>query len=244
MSRRDSKIKFLKKYQSKPFFLYVEKFKNQEILPIVKFLKNPNTDNSIKLSLKKYLIIASVSLIERSLTRLASKIIDDQKIDIKTVFNEKNFNSKYSTYLHSHPGSTKGQFYLADSNISFQNTQTINDIFTKILKTDSDFDKLGIDSFDAIKKIEWYDPFKNIDRAIALDKNWRNFIKMFDRRQEIIHEMTKLRTSDNQIYSFCDNSINFIDNLLFISIKDYRKEVIDRLKSNYTLREINKAIGP
>ena len=65
---------------------------------------------------------------------------------------------------------------------------------------------------------------------------------MFKTRQTIIHEVTQLKFSDNQIFSFCDNSINFLDNMLFLCIKDYRDDVIVRLKSKYTLRQLNKAL--
>ena len=111
MSKRDSKLKFLKKNQSKPLFAFVDKFKFQEIIPIVNFLNDSKTESFIKLSLKKYLIISSVSLIERTLSRLASKIIDDEKIDVEKVLkNCKNFNTKYKRYHSNHHRKRKGNF--------------------------------------------------------------------------------------------------------------------------------------
>ena len=77
MSRRNSKLKFLRRNKKEPLFEYVENFKNQEIIPIVNFINDANTQSSIKTSLRKYLIISVVSLIERTLLRLATKIIDD-----------------------------------------------------------------------------------------------------------------------------------------------------------------------
>ena len=61
-------------------------------------------------------------------------------------------------------------------------------------------------------------------------------------RHTLIHEMTKLVYSDNQIFSFCDNSINFLDNMLFLCIKHYRIDVIVRLNSKNTLRQVNKGL--
>ena len=131
---------------------------------------------------------------------------------------------------------------MADSAISFQNIDTINDVFSNILKNDTTFDKLGIDCIDAVKKIEWYNPYKNIKGTRALDKNWNTFIKIFKTRQILITEMTKLKFTDIQIFSFCDNSINFLESMIFLCIKDYRNEVISILNSKYTMRQAIKGL--
>jgi hypothetical protein len=61
----------------------------------------------------------------------------------------------------------------------FANPNSINTLFTALLNLDNDFSKLNMDFFDAIKKIDWYNPFKHVKGRRPMSVNWRRFMEMF-----------------------------------------------------------------
>jgi hypothetical protein len=234
MSKREKRIKFLKKElkkMKKKHWPFIDAFYQNEMIPIIEYLKKDNgIINSLKPPLKKYLIISCVSLIERSLLLLTVRIIDEDKIDLDKILGKKNFKSRYLEYNKKNPKITEGQYYSGESDVNFQDPERIKDVFTSLLNNDNDFKTLGIDIFDAIKKIDGYDPYKYVKGTRRIDKNWKNFIKMFEKRHRLIHEMNFSGITDSQVYSFCDNTMNFLDAIIFICIKQFRHDVIDVLK--------------
>jgi len=99
-----------------------------------------------------------------------------------------------------------------------------------------------MDFFDAVKKIDWFDPYKYVKGARAIFYNWNNFLNMFELRNKIIHEIEFNKLSYSKIASICDNTMNFLDATVFIFEPQFRTSVIDRLESKKTLRQRNAII--
>lgn len=146
----------------------------------------------------------------------------------------------YAKMLEKYPGITEGEHVVVQCD--FTNAGVINSVATYVLRQDTQFNKLGIDFFDSVKKIDWFDPYKYVKGATAIFLDWKNFLYMFNQRHELIHEMKYRKLSYHKIATICDNTMNFLDATMFIFQPDFRVDVIDRLRSNKTLRQRNKII--
>ena len=194
---------------------------------------------------KKYLITSCVGLIDYYVTLKISKYIDEENINIVML----GLNRKYEKMLLDYPNMTRGQCVVVQND--FTNSYNINKIATLVLRQDKEFNNINMDFFDAVKKIDWYDPYKyikGIDNAEIVEavkpltENWDNFIDMFELRHKIIHEMNEDFIPLNKLASLCDSTMNFIDAADFILSQEHRKDVLKRLESKITLRERNARI--
>ena len=189
---------------------------------------------------KKYLITSCVGLIDYYITLKISKYIDEENINIATF----GLKRKYEKVLLEYPNMTRGQFVIAQND--FTNSHNINKIATLVLRQDKEFNNINTDFFDAVKKIDWYDPYKYIkgfdnaeiiEAVKPLTENWDNFLYMFELRHKIIHEMNEDYIPIGKLASMCDSTMNFLDAADFILNIDHRKDVLKRLISKITLRE-------
>lgn len=223
------------------------RFYYTQMMPLLLFINNtPNLKSSIfypfqlfNKTFKKYLVISCVGLIEKYMTLQIRKYIDDQRFDISTF----KLNIKYEKMLVRYPSITKGQYLVVQ--IDFTNKDAINKIATSVLKQDRHFDAIGMDFFTAVKKIDWYDPYKyikGIEGVKPLTEGWQNFMNMFELRHKIVHEMNDTSISISKIAGMCDSTMNFLDATDFIFMIRHREAVLDRLASSKTLRERNAAI--
>jgi hypothetical protein len=194
---------------------------------------------------KKYLITSCVGLIDYYMTLKISKYINEENINITTL----GLNRKYEKILLDYPNMTRGQCVVVQND--FTNSYNINKIATLVLKQDKEFNNINMDFFDAVKKIDWYDPYKYvkgldnaeiIEAVKPLTENWDTFVEMFELRHKIIHEMNDDFIPNNKVASMCDSTMNFIDAADFIFMMEHRKDVLERLKSKITLRERNARI--
>ena len=151
--------------------------------------------------------------------------------------------------LIDYPDMTKGQCVVVQND--FTNPYNINKIATFVLKQDKKFNNINMDFFNAVKKIDWYDPYKYvkgfdnaeiIEAVKPLTENWDNFVDMFELRHKIIHEMNDDFIPIGKLASMCDSTMNFIDAADFIFMMEHRKDVLERLESKITLRERNARI--
>ena len=204
-----------------PLLKYIERVKNNEAkFESVLYGK----------TFEKYLVISCVSLIDKFMALQIRKAIDQQDIDISSIDSRSSFENMSKKY----PGITKGECVSAQSD--FTNPEVVNNIGTSLLKQDTRFEQLNMDFFYAVRKIDWYDPYKYVKGARTIFHNWKKFLEMFKLRKEIVHEMKYERQPYHGVASMCDNTMNFLDATAFIFLPHSRERVISRLASDRTLR--------
>ena len=96
--------------------------------------------------------------------------------------------------------------------------------------------------FDAIKKLDWYDPYRHYKGTRSLNKNWCNFEHMFDLRNEIVHSMKTTDLSVKEITSLCDNSLNVMDAGDLIGLMESMDEIVRIMKSKISKRDEIRAV--
>jgi hypothetical protein len=240
-SKQDQKLRGLRNNPSSEWrFAY--RFYNNEILPLIEYIKNNwsvqvESDYQIyryRITFEKYLIVSCVSVIEYFIKRKMRKSVDTQNIDISYF----NLSKKYEKRKLGHPNITVGEFIAV--NYDFTNLYTINTIATDVLNYDLKFKALNIEFLDAVKKIDWFDPYKYVKKLrVRAIYHSRNFELMFKMRNEIVHEMRYRKIELPKLGAFCDNTMNFLDAADFIFDISSRNDVIARLKSNKTMRQLH-----
>jgi hypothetical protein len=98
---------------------------------------------------------------------------------------------------------TKGQAFA--NQYDFMNPSEINCVFSRLL---------GKKFFETIKKINpraGKHPWKCRSRSRGLVKNWKNFMKMFEMRNEIVHSMKGVRLSKEELCYLCNNTNVFME---------------------------------
>jgi len=161
--------------------------------------------------LTMYIIIRNVSALEYYLRQVASKIVDNdnnnKSIDFSKFFTydfETEFakaNQKRGTRRRKKL--TKGQAFA--SQFDFVNPGEIDWVFTRLL---------GKKFFVSIKKINpraGEHPWKCRRRSRGLVKNWKNFMKMFEQRNEIVHLMKRIRLNKEELCYLCNNTRMFME---------------------------------
>lgn len=248
MTKIDKRIKFTEQNKNpREVWPRANRFYYTEMMPLLYYIDATGTSlvQLFNNTFKKYLITSCVGLIDYYITLKISKYIDEENINIATL----GLNRKYEKMLLDYPNMTRGQCVVVQND--FTNSYIINKIATLVLRQDKEFNNINMDFFDAVKKIDWYDPYKyikGIDNAEIVEavkpltENWDNFIDMFELRHKIIHEMNEDFIPIGKLASICDSTMNFIDAADFILSLDHRKDVLKRLRSKITLRELNARI--
>lgn len=248
MTKIDKRIKFTEQNKNpREVWPRANRFYYTEMMPLLYYIDATGTSlvQLFNNTFKKYLITSCVGLIDYYITLKISKYIDEENINIATL----GLNRKYEKMLLDYPNMTRGQCVVVQND--FTNSYNINKIATLVLRQDKEFNNINMDFFDAVKKIDWYDPYKyikGIDNAEIVEavkpltENWDNFIDMFELRHKIIHEMNEDFIPIGKLASICDSTMNFIDAADFILSLDHRKDVLKRLRSKITLRELNARI--
>ena len=252
MTKIDNRIKFTEQNKNpREVWPRANRFYYTEMMPLLYYTDSTGISlvQLFNNTFKKYLITSCVGLIDYYITLKLSKYIDEENINITTF----GLKRKYEKMLLDYPNMTRGQFVIAQND--FTNSHNISKIATLVLKQDKEFNNINMDFFDAVKKIDWYDPYiKGFDNAEIIEavkpltENWDNFIDMFELRHKIIHEMNEAFIPIGKLASMCDSTMSFLDAADFILSIDHRKDVLERLESEITLRErnsrIDKAMDP
>lgn len=180
MTKFQNRITFTNEHNPRYVWPRANRFYKTEVLPLLRYIISNQETRLSNNTFKKYLIISCVSLIEYYLTLQIRKYVDEQDIDLFKL------DAKYRKKLTKRPDITKGQSIIGQTD--FTSTYNINEIAASILKQDINFNNLNMDFFDAVKKIDWYDPYKYvkgfdnaeiIEAVKPLTENWDNFIDMF-----------------------------------------------------------------
>jgi hypothetical protein len=179
---------------------------------VIQFINKSNSNRIIEV-LKKYLIITCVSLIDEVLTRLARRTIEEKNIRISA------FKSQISKQFSQNQG-TVGEIVAASFNLS--KPEGIDSLFSSILRSDVRFRSLDMSFLRAVQKFDWYDPFREFRelRTKHLYKNWKDFMRLLEIRNETIHGMANVSLSKTRVFSFCDNTLSFLEAAIAICFMD------------------------
>lgn len=217
-----------------------EDFFDGEIKPIVDVLQSEQITKNHEAWLKNYLVIRLVSVMEDFFKTLVRERVDEYKIPLSLLYSgEAKMSIRHLDELLSNKKNgtrTIGEIIANES--SFANFMEINTLFTKLLKSDKKFGRCGKDFLSGIKQLDWYNPYKKkFSRAKSLNKNWDNFQKVFDVRNDIVHRMKNAELSIHQIASLSDNALNAMDAASAITQLSEIDVIVKIMKSNNTLKE-------
>lgn len=204
----------------------------------MEYISGAEPEDPIKTSLRKYLIISSVSLVEDILSLLTVRVIDQNKLPIASIIGAPNETeaNKWMIKFGKERGITLTNGLYVALRYGFANPDTIDKLFTEILKLDNGFRKLNMTFFDAVRKIDWYNPYKYFKGSRPMTVNWNRFMDMFELRHKIVHNVKDVDLSNTILTSNCDNVVNFLEAAIFIVDPVFRKDVIYQLKSKKRLK--------
>lgn len=189
-----------------------------ELLPILNLLHDKNMSQEIRACLKKYIIIFMVSTIERFLWNAAVRNIDIYEADISDLI-EGTLTIPLSVLDTIAKGRvTRGK--IIASNFNFANPSEIKSFFSKMLK---------IDFYEIIKAMDKNDPYNYVKRAANLNRNWKNFISMFELRNRIVHDKESVRLSTSQLRSLVNCTMNFLDACVVVSDLEWRPDLMRKI---------------
>ena len=63
---------------------------------------------------------------------------------------------------------------------------------------------------------------------------------LFELRHRIVHEFDESPISVYTVANMCDSTMNFLDATDFIFMMKHREDILKRLKSKITMRELNE----
>jgi hypothetical protein len=231
-------------------FKSIRPYQSCEIEPVLSRLFRKNMAENKSLSKPKrynrdvnelvtnYILIRNVGALEYYLRQIASKIVDNNNVTDFSQF----FNADFeATYAQVNQGKgkrrnlTRGQVFASQYN--FANPEETNWVFSRLL---------GLDFFETIKKINRY-PIKNPwPGSRGLVRNWKNFMKMFEWRNEIVHSMKHVQLTKTELVSLCSNTLVFMEQASILvdpptglgesAEQDHFYRVIDEQKANYSKR--------
>jgi hypothetical protein len=222
-SIREKRIERIKKNRRSHEWPFASRYKSDEMTPIIDFINDSNSNSIIREILKKYLVIACVSLIEEVLSGLARRTIEEKKIDISL------FGSEISKVFSKNPKGTIGEF-VAGYHPWYGSAEKIDHLFSSIFKSDIRFANLNITFFEAVVKLDRYyhsREFKGLGTKY-LYKNWRDFISIFEKRNKILHGMANVRLSNTRVFCFCDYTLNFLSATIAVCFMD--EDILRELK--------------
>jgi hypothetical protein len=228
----------LRESRPKPEWHIAERFYKREMMPVLNYAFDEGLQGSFNMSLRKYLIISCVSLIEDFLSHLILRVIDQNNMAISTIIGKSNESEAEDT-VKKFSGKigktvTKGEY--VGSCYNFANPQIINDLFSRLPNLDTNLSRLNMDFFEAVKKVDWYKPYKYVKGRRPLYRNWKRFMEMFELRNQIVHNMKEVELSKTILSSNCDNTMNFLEAAIFIADPVFINDVISQLKSNRPFR--------
>jgi len=75
-----------------------------------------------------------------------------------------------------------------------------------------------------------------------MNKNWDNFQKLFDIRNDIVHQMADANLSTHQIASIADNALNVMDAASYITMLSEMDRIVAIMRSQKTAKDIIREI--
>jgi hypothetical protein len=189
----------------------------REIHPIMEKLYDDNFDQRIKISLKKYLVIALVAMVEQYFINEARRVVDEYDMDISTILKGR-ISIPISDFdkMKKEGILTKGN--IVASSFNFGNPHEIDNVFTHLLNFNFKF-------FEVIQKVDRSSRARYVFRGRPININYKKFMEVFRLRHLIVHEMKDIQLSNSQLVLLWDNTMNILDAASMIVMPDNRKHV-------------------
>lgn len=196
-------------------FKRIRPYQSHEIEPVLSRLFGRNMAERPSLSeperydgyvnelVTNYILIRNVSAVEYYLRQIASMIVDNNGADFSKFFSE-DFETKFKAVNQGRGRGrkklTRGQFFA--SLFNFAKPDEINWVFSRLL---------DLKFFDTIKKINRYASKNPWPGSRGIVRNWKNFMKMFEWRNQIVHSMELEQLSREELRSLCSNTLVFME---------------------------------
>lgn len=207
-----------------PVWRYTISYFQNEIHPILEKLYDNNFDQRIKKSLRKYLIIALVTIVEQYFINEARRVVDEYDMDISTVLRGR-ISIPISDFdkMKKQGILTKGN--IVASSFNFADPHEIDDVFSQLLNFRFKF-------FEVIQKVDRSNRARYVFRGRSIDINYKKFMEVFRLRHAIVHEMKDVELSNWQLVSLWDNTMNILDAAYMIVMPDSRKNIEQIIELN------------
>jgi hypothetical protein len=173
-----------------------------EIRPLLDLLKNQDTSQAIKMSLKRFLIISLISTFEFYFKYMASNYVDSNNVDLTNLFSDE-ICFKLSDLDATLKDNiiTKGNILL--SSVKFSDLHQINSFISNLLE---------IDLFKYLYSENTNDKCKMMIRnAPPIDINYEHLFKAYELRNKIVHGLSDVPYSYTHILNLWDNAMNIFE---------------------------------
>jgi len=168
-------------------------FKPQEVDPILSDIKNRKKGDPIRKALCNYLIVRTVSIFEFYMLNSAGRIADNDKVSAKKLFTKIRSDIPVGHQIAS--------------SFNFADISVVNDVMTKLL---------GKDFLKAVynQSIEYYPDYylemEHVTYTRALHNNWEKVLKIFDYRNNIVHQNRLYDFKYSEIRNLIGGTLQFI----------------------------------
>jgi hypothetical protein len=186
-------------------------------------LPKGDVNESLKQSLKKFLIISLVSCMEYFFRSEAKYLVDNNSIDISgLVSGDITFSIKELELMLKDGHITRGN--ILASSYNFSNLSEINKIYSNLL---------GIEFLDYVIKLNDIDQARYVLKGRPIPIDYSKLISVTRLRNEVVHDLKPVNISNWGILSLWDNLMNIMDIsvVIFLSVAD--KELKTTLDADY-----------
>lgn len=198
---------------NKPY-QYVRGLKETEAEPIITLLGKEPISETIKQSLRKYLIVLLISALEFFFKNQARLIVDRNDMDVSNLFEGKiSFTVSDLDQLVKDKKLTKGN--IVASSFSFINLDEINYIFSTLL---------GLKFLDYVQKLNDINQTRQVFDGHPIPLEYRRLMEAYELRHQIVHELKDVHLTKTKVLELWDNALNVMEiaNTVFLSAGDPR----------------------
>ncbi len=187
----------------------------KEIESLIKMLLDKSLNESLKEALRKYLLVKVFAALEYFFRNEVKKLVDKNNLDITLLFQgeTKTLITKFDKIVRE-KSATRGNIVV--SSFSFVNFDHIDFVFSKLLCLES--------FLDYIIKLNDMDQTRQVLDGHPLPIEYEKLKKAYRLRNEIVHEVSDVKTSNSMIIALWDNLFNIVEiaRTVFMSMSDQK----------------------
>lgn len=193
-------------------YRYVRTLSETEVKPIIESLSKDSISETIKQSLRKYLIVLLISTLEYFFKNEVRRIVDKNDLDTSELFEGKiSLTVTDLDQLLKDKTLTKGS--IVASSFNFMNLDEIDGVFSNLLQ---------------MKFLHYVRMFNDINQTSQvfdghpIPLEYRRMREAYELRHEIIHELKDVHLTKTKVKELWDNALNIMEiaNSVFASVGD------------------------